>query len=275
MSPIDLPWSLLSLTLASALLAGGWLTLRCLRLAQRTRIADAISSAARDAEASVTRILQLFAQELQASALTLRGHADSLAAERHRHAPSIASSATQLGSLADELAHHLMPASAPRRLACERVALHPLVRDAIQTISAAIDPGRRHWRIMPDTASPATLWADRRALRLVLVRVLGEAVRSSAQDDWIEIGWRIVPGGLLITVEDEGAGTATPGPRSTTMDSRGIGLRLSLARSLVQAHGGTLDVEALASIGTSVHIALPPERLRPDLSHAEACGGVV
>ena len=54
---------------------------------------------------------------------------------------------------------------------------------------------------------------------------------------------------------------ATSGVGAVPIDSRGIGLRLALARMLVQAHGGTLEIEALAKIGTRVTITLPPERV--------------
>ena len=66
----------------------------------------------------------------------------------------------------------------------------------------------------------------------------------------------------MIDVEDEGTGNTLPAAAGAALDSRGIGLRLSLARSLAQAHGGSLEVEALARVGTSVSIVLPTDRLR-------------
>ena len=263
-------WILLYATLCLTLPALAWLAWRSTRLSRLCRIAQSSCQAARDGEEAVTRSLQLFAHELQSLALTFRGHVDRLTAERHDNAPSMAAAAAQLANLADELGHHLMPNLMPgspaRALSCETIDLADLVADAVGTVAAAIRPGRRHWRVA--RGQPVPLWADRRALRLVLVRVMGEAVRSSAHDDWIDIGWSVGPAGLSIRVEDEGAGTAIPGlalagPAGARPDSRGIGLRLSLARSLTQAHGGQLDVEALAQIGTRVTIVLPPDRLHP------------
>ena len=99
-------------------------------------------------------------------------------------------------------------------------------------------------------------------MRLVLARVLGEAVRSSAQDDWIEIGWSAGAAGLVLHIADEGHGAIWPGLDPGPRDSRGIGLRLSLARALVESHGGTLAVEAQARVGTRVVICLPEDALR-------------
>jgi signal transduction histidine kinase len=262
MTPTDLPWLLLSATILAALAGGAWFAMRCRRWQRACHAAETMCAAARTGEASVTRTLQLFAHELQALALNLRGLADTLSAERHQNAESVAVAAAQLGSLADELCHHLMPAGQTRVLVSEVIDLAPFVQEAVGMVAASISPGRRNWRIRATQSPPVNLWADRRALRLVLLRVLGEAVRTSAQDDWIEIGWRITPDGLVIDVEDEGTGNTLPAAAGAALDSRGIGLRLSLARSLAQAHGGSLEVEALARVGTSVSITLPTDRLR-------------
>ncbi len=262
MTQLMFPWILFSTTLGVALTSAAWLAVRCAMFGRRCRAAEAQCDAARRGEAFVARTLQLFAHELQAMALTLRGHADQLSAERHDNAPRMAAAAAQLGGLADELCHHLLPTGQPSVLECEAIELAPLVQEAIATMQVSICPGRRNWRVRQDAPPGLILWADRRALRLVLVRVLGEAVRSSAHDDWIEIGWSVERSGLVVQVEDEGSGTALPTMAETTLDSRGIGLRLALARSLTQAHGGALEVEALARIGTRVTIALPADLLR-------------
>jgi cell cycle sensor histidine kinase DivJ len=265
MTQITLPWILF----CTALLACWWLWWRSARIGQLWRAAEASTQAAREGEGVVTRTLQLFSHELQSLALTLRGHADHLAAERHANAASLAVATAQLGSLADELGHHLIPAGHAHRLEDEPILLAELVEEAVASMAAAISPGRRNWRVSPGSAAPVTLWADRRAMRLVLMRVLGEAVRSSAHQDWIDIGWLASLTGLAIRVEDEGAGTALPGAPGSPLGSRGIGLRLSLARSLIQAHGGFLDVEARAGVGTGVTIRLPGERLRGPQANAD------
>jgi len=166
--------------------------------------------------------------------------------------------------VADELSHHLVPTTDRQVLSCEQVSLVALVGDAVASLQATISPGRRHWRIGGLGARDVSISADRRALLLVLVRVLGEAARSSRQDDWVEIGWAITSAGLVMRIEDEGSGMAHPDPHAplAPIDSRGIGVRLALARKLIQAHGGTLDVEALARVGTRVTITLPSHRLR-------------
>ena len=43
--------------------------------------------------------------------------------------------------------------------------------------------------------------------------------------------------------------------------SRGLGFGLSLARSLLRAHGGELVIEAAPGIGARAFLSLPPERM--------------
>ena len=270
MTRTELPWLLLILTVVASLITGCWLAMWCVRVTRKWRIAAASCDAARRGEAIVTRALQMFAHELKALGLTLRGHADQLIVERHAHASAMATAAAQLDGLADELGHHLIPDGGSRALNCELIELTLLVQDAIAGMAVAISPGRRQWRVA-EPPTPIGLWADYRAMRLVLERVLGEAVRSSAHDDWIEVGWSAASDGLVIRIEDEGAGSSLAAPSGGELDTRGIGLRLSLARTLTQAHGGALDVEALARVGTRVTVTLPAERLRP----VNVAGGVI
>jgi signal transduction histidine kinase len=251
-----LPWALLM----AAFVVCTLLSWRLLRLRRAHRTCLSVCDSARDGEQNVTRILRLFAQELQALALTLRGHADQLVAEAHPNTATIATVTAQLGGLADELEHHLTPEGARRALSCETLSLPALVAESVAAISAAIAPGRRHWQ-MP-SGTELLMEADYRALRQVLFRVLGEAVRSSGQDDWIDISWSLTPESILVLVQDEGSGVVPSGATHREADSRGIGLRLSLARTLVLAHDGTMEVESLSRIGTRVTVALPIHRLR-------------
>jgi two-component system cell cycle sensor histidine kinase PleC len=53
------------------------------------------------------------------------------------------------------------------------------------------------------------------------------------------------------------------GQVDTGMDRNfeGSGLGLPLCKSLVEAHGGTLEIESEPSIGTTVRVIFPSERL--------------
>lgn len=252
------------------LLCGTLLYVRDRRLRRALESARGEAQQSERLAGSIARSLRLFAHELQALALNLRGHVDLLTQQRHMNAAGLAVATAQLQHLADEIDRHLAPMGSaadvqvlaqPPVLSCEDVALRPLLEAVIASLKAAIAPGRRNFRLPDTNLDPPPLWVDRRALRLILARVLGEAVRSSAQHDWIDISWQCSPHGLTLRIADEGAGSQLA-DFATELDSRGIGLRLSLARRLVQAHGGSMQIEAQTSVGTCVTITLPAERLR-------------
>ncbi len=111
--------------------------------------------------------------------------------------------------------------------------------------------------------------ADARALRHALTRVLADAVRNTRHDDWIDVTARVQDGWFVLVVADEGRGGLTPGAVPEGADSRGIGLRLALARSLVEAHGGRMEVESRAGVGSRVSLVFPAEApsIRPSRSY--------
>ena len=85
-------------------------------------------------------------------------------------------------------------------------------------------------------------------------------VRCSCQED----------GGVILRVEDNGPGIA-PADRKKLLDAffttrtEGLGMGLAVARSVIRAHGGRLEVEPRASAGTAFTIHLPADNRRPEL----------
>jgi signal transduction histidine kinase len=234
-----------------------------LRAAQRANAAAVkLRDAAQQAEQAAIRQLRLAEHDLRAIGMTLHGQAEHLPGGGQEQAAVVAAAASDLFDMADDLHDQAMQSGTNHVLLDEQVDLTAVVNDAIANVTAAIGPGRRHWRVTKDL-SATSLSADRRAMRHVLTRVLANAVRATRHNDWIEIALRPHPDGLALVIEDEGAGIATPEPGSrTARDSRGIGMRLTLARALMEAHGGRVEVEARTGVGTRVSLMFPASRVR-------------
>ena len=71
-----------------------------------------------------------------------------------------------------------------------------------------------------------------------------------------------VPAGVAVTVEDTGIGFANSDPEHVfetffTTKEDGMGMGLSISRSIVQAHGGRLWAAAVAPIGAAFSFTLP------------------
>jgi signal transduction histidine kinase len=259
MVPVMLPFFLGAATALPLSLMG----MRRWRYAQE--IAARVHATAHEAEQRAVRRLRLAAHDLRGIGMTLHGHADTLDEVGHLQA-GIALAATDVLDMADELQDHSSQPTAPRALHDEMLELGETLDEAIAGRVALLGPGRRHWRIAPGVGQ-TRLRGDPRALRHVLSRVLADAVRTTRQDDWIDITLESRAGALALVIADEGAGLvagapmAAPDVAAATSDSRGIGLRLATARGLMELHGGRLEIEAHRGVGTRVALVFPADRV--------------
>jgi signal transduction histidine kinase len=208
------------------------------------------------------RSFALIAQDMNNIGLTMLGRAQHLGTEAGR---AFEGEAHQLLALADAAAEEGAGAVPARNLVEECFALAPVLQEAVAIAGAQLGPGTRHWRITPSLEA-LSVTADRRALRGAVVQVLGRAARATMEGDFIDIRADLRPHAASIIVEDEGVGVAIEDLAPALHDgaperTRGLGFGLSLARSLLRAHGGELVIEAAPGIGARAFLSLPPERV--------------
>ncbi len=127
-------------------------------------------------------------------------------------------------------------------------AIHPLTEEKGQTIEA-------------DLPDPLPIDGDRRRLEQVLVNLLDNASRYSPRGARIAIAGRADAGEILLDVRDTGPGIAEGDlervfTRGITGQG-GSGLGLTIARWLVELHGGRIWVESDPGAGATLRIALP------------------
>ena len=114
--------------------------------------------------------------------------------------------------------------------------------------------------------------ADDRRMRQILINILSNAVKFTPEGGIIRVESSVRDAGLVISVSDTGIGMSPEeipkalepfGQIDSTISRKyeGTGLGLPLAKHLVELHGGTLIVESALSVGTTVTIVLPPERI--------------
>ncbi len=108
--------------------------------------------------------------------------------------------------------------------------------------------------------------ADERRLRQVLFNLLSNAVGFSPQGAAVTLSAERQDGAVVFTVVDRGPGIP-PEARDKVFDwfetdsqgseHRGTGLGLSLVRSFVELHGGTIEIESTVGAGTKVVCMFP------------------
>jgi two-component system OmpR family sensor kinase len=114
------------------------------------------------------------------------------------------------------------------------------------------------------------VWADPDMLKQILLNLLSNALRYSPPETPVVISWRLLPDRVEIRVADQGKGMDAEtmshvfepfyqGKSAGISGEKGIGLGLCLARSMVEAHQGTIWVRSEPGRGTTVFFTLPLE----------------
>jgi PAS domain S-box-containing protein len=114
---------------------------------------------------------------------------------------------------------------------------------------------------------------DARRLKQVIVNLLSNAIRFTPENGSVDISWeRNKFAGIEIYIRDTGIGMDAEGIKKAlsvfgqvesdfTRNFDGTGLGLPLSRGLIEAHGGTLEIESKIKIGTTVILTLPASRV--------------
>jgi signal transduction histidine kinase len=144
------------------------------------------------------------------------------------------------------------------------VDLAALVSDAVGTAQV----GQDEVRVRADVAATVpAVRGDRERLRQVLSNLIDNAVKYSPAGDEVAVRVRPDDGRVLIEVRDNGPGIPVEQQRLIFEkfgraevgggSKPGTGLGLFIARSIAEAHGGSLEVQSQPDEGTTFVLALP------------------
>ena len=212
--------------------------------------------------------LSRLSHELRTPLTAIRGYASSLLQtdvtwdgdSQRRFLDRIAAESARLGRLVDDLLDFSAIESGVMRLQpdwCDlplvlEAAIACLPPDQASAVSMGCDPG------LPP------VWADHDRLEQVFVNLLSNAVGHNPPGTQVRINAKATstPPTLVVSVADDGTGI--PGGMAAALDSSrrrrdrsaGAGLGLSIAKAIVEAHGG--QIELLRQIkGSRFEICLP------------------
>jgi K+-sensing histidine kinase KdpD len=141
------------------------------------------------------------------------------------------------------------------RLVLERkpVHLHDLLRSVIEAVLPTAAAGRVELRY--GEIPPLMVIGDARRLEQVFLNLLGNALKFTPDGGIIQLQARIIRQVVEISVSDTGAGIEPEfvphvferfrqDQTNSARVQQGVGLGLSIAKELVEGHGGTIRVES-------------------------------
>jgi signal transduction histidine kinase len=160
------------------------------------------------------------------------------------------------------------------------VALSEVVDSAVEASRPLIDAAGHTLRVrLPD--EPITLDADPTRLSQVLLNLLNNAAKYTETGGRIDLVATHAGDQVEIRVRDTGIGIPpelfgsifeifTQGPRPESASPGGLGIGLSLVKSLVELHGGRVEVRSEGvGMGSEFIVRLPAPAPRPEPKPAE------
>lgn len=145
----------------------------------------------------------------------------------------------------------------------DAAALSVEVCDQMRTVAEA------HGVVLDATsAAPVFVSADRDRLRRVLLNLLDNAVKYTPAGGTVTLFVHADDQQAYLAVTDTGIGMSAAEAAqifdrfhritdARSADARGVGLGLSIARSIVEAHGGRIEVQSAPDRGTTFTVVLP------------------
>lgn len=116
-----------------------------------------------------------------------------------------------------------------------------------------------------DLGDESGLMADPTRLQQVFWNLMSNAVKFTSPGGRIDVVASTAPASFLVTVSDTGRGIEPemlphvfePFTKGAIGSEHGLGLGLSIAKHIVEAHGGEISVESRLGEGTSFRVTLP------------------
>ncbi len=152
------------------------------------------------------------------------------------------------------------------------------VRRLVEEAGASIHPSALNRNLSVNIHAPDSLpyqWGDREKLAQVLGILLSNAVKFTPEGGSITILAAAEGDDVIIAVADTGIGIAREHHErvfkkfyqvdsSMTRHYQGTGIGLSIAKAIVEAHGGRIALESEPGRGSTFRVVLPGAAFRPD-----------
>ena len=174
------------------------------------------------------------------------------------------------GVRASDVIRHVRKLVRKRELELERIDANGLMAD----VAALLAPEARKRRIpiVPTlSAAPVDLYGDRALLEQMLINLIMNAMDAVEAGDAVEDAVAPIAVGVSTTSHGEielhviDAGAGIPADRLEhlfdsfyTSKAHGMGLGLSISRSVVEAHGGRIHAQNNSGAGATFRVTLPP-----------------
>jgi signal transduction histidine kinase len=185
-------------------------------------------------------------------------------ATRRQHAALIQRSATRMARLLEDLLDVAKSENSSLALVRKPTAISPLIDEIADGFRLSADERGVELIVRCATALPPVSADDRRIVQ-VLTNLCANALKFTRRGGRVEVSADRNGDTVQITVRDTGIGISRDHLsrvfdrfwQAKRASRASAGLGLAIAKSIVEAHGGTIWVESVEGQGTAFHLRLP------------------
>jgi len=223
-----------------------------------------------------SRFVAIASHELRTPLNVILGYATFLKEDLHGDASEqleiVLQSALRLRSLIDDMMNlrHMDTGEARAHLEVEAFFVHQLIGDVVREFAATAEAKRLNLGVRRPVPR-VEIRADRQKIFLVLANLLSNAIKFTDAGGRVQIASQVHGSEVWVSVRDTGIGIPADKLEkifdrfyqvegSLARQYEGISLGLSIAKGMVELHGGRIWAESVEGLGSSFTFALPLPR---------------
>ncbi len=173
----------------------------------------------------------------------------------------------RLGTMAEQILQTAVMEKGELRLKHEAVDLHNIIAESVATKKLQAD--QKGGKILQTlNAEKCLVEGDTVHLKNVVLNLLDNAIKYAETTPEIQVSTRNIPHAIELSVKDNGPGISKANqkrifeklyrvPTGNVHNVKGFGLGLSYVKSIVERHGGTINLNSELKKGTTFYIRLP------------------
>ncbi|MCG6947821.1 MAG: hypothetical protein LJE93_02750 [Acidobacteria bacterium] len=219
------------------------------------------------------RFVQDLSHELRSPLTVLRTTVEALEGEVDpRLAAMLVHQVERLDRLTAELYELATIEAGQVELVLEPVSVASIVHDVVVDLKPESESAKVEVRLAIEDGLEC--WSDRRGFYRVIRNLVDNAIKYNRPGGWVKVRGFTEDDTPVIEVEDNGEGIPSGElkavlqrfyrvDRARTPGDGGLGLGLAIVKHMVQALGGTLELDSREGVGTTVRVRFLPVQ-KPD-----------
>ena len=202
--------------------------------------------------------------------LLLEGGAGELGAEQERFLTVVERNSKRLMQLVGDLLFMAQVEAGKLALDLEEVDLNEVISECLEAAQPIADD--RQIDLVAEVADTPSMLGDRSRLAQVLDNLISNALKFTPRSGRVSVRVSVAGNDAVVEIQDTGVGIPSDEQerlferffRSSTATEQaipGTGLGLTIAKTIVERHEGTISIESVEGAGTTASVRLPVRTL--------------